>query len=650
MLRYLFAIFCLFVLTACIHMNSDNKSPLPMSLTFSKFEQKIAQKISIDIRYFCPDELNQNLGMTIKPKLCLQPVTELPTELSQMIKDTSIGGIVLFAQNLASNEQTVKLTNDLQKAALESNAGKPLIISIDQEGGRVVRLANATAFAGNMAIGATYAKHGIKFAYQTGKVIAQELQALGINNNYAPVVDVNTNANNPVINTRSFGENPIEVARLGVAVVDALQQQNVMATLKHFPGHGDTHVDSHVGLPRVDHDLQVIEKYDLAPFKWAIEHSNPAMIMTAHIQYPALDNSTFVNKEGIDTIRPATMSRKILTDLLRIKMGYKGIIATDALDMAGISQYFDAVSATVETFKAGADLALMPYRIRNVSDINKFKRFIKSVSKMMQEQIEQGTFDENEIDQSLTRLNDAKAKYISLSKFSLNKRIDDANKLIAHKNALLLEQELANNAVTLIKNSLAVIPFSVDKIKVLHLLVANQQEFLALQKAINKQWKIMGLSQQLVIHAIIVDEALDALAQIQNIEQLKKADLVISTIDVKLSSAVDLGGVEDLLMQAVNQKSEVHNIDEKIKIKYGQLLALQLTLANQYKIKTVLIAKSSPYLIGSYSKLADAVLLTFDDRIYKNSDNEYVSPGFNTSIAILVGNQKAKGVLPVTLN
>jgi len=267
---------------------------------------------------------------------------------------------------------------------------------------------------------------------------------------------------------------------------------------------------------------------------------------------------------------------------------------------------------------------------------------------MMQEQINQGEFDEQEIDESLARLNAAKEKYIRHSDLSVDDKIKQANKIIAQEASLVLEQELANSATTLVKNASFSLPISVDKIKVLHLLVKNEQEFLALQQAIKNQWKKAGLTQ-FTIQAIIVDDESDVLAQIRNIERLKGADLVISTIDAKYSSAVDLGGVEDLLTQVANQKKS-NQVDKEKSVSYGQLLALQLTLAKQNQIKTVLIAKSSPYLINSYIKLADAVLLTFDDRIYLNNHNKIISPGFNASMAIVVGNQKAKGVLPVTLN
>ncbi len=231
------------------------------TLRLSDFDKLIAQKIALDIRFFCADE-----DKKVSTKLALSPVTALPTALATMISETALGSVVLFAENFTSTEQVVKLTHDLQQAALTSSLAKPLILSVDQEGGRVVRFNKATAFSGNMAIGATYQKHQTKYAEQVNAVIAKELKVLGINNNYAPVVDVNTNSKNPVINTRSFGEEAYKVASLGIAAVNALQSEGVMATLKHFPGHGDTYIDSHIGLPRVEHDLACIEKIGLMPF------------------------------------------------------------------------------------------------------------------------------------------------------------------------------------------------------------------------------------------------------------------------------------------------------------------------------------------------------------------------------------------------
>lgn len=616
-------------------MTEDNKSPNQ----FSDFERQIAAKMALDIRYFCSENSSaQTRGQ------CLQPVTKLPRALADMVTTTGIGSVVLFAENLASTEQIIRLTHDLQQAATQSQSGQPLIISIDQEGGRVVRLPHATSFAGNMAIGATYLANGVKFATETSTVIAKELKALGINNNYAPVLDVNTNADNPVINTRSFGEDPQRVAQLGSVAVNSFQQHGLMATLKHFPGHGDTHVDSHLGLPIVEHDLATITKQDLAPFQWVIEHSAPAMIMTAHIQYPALDDSTIANVAGDNIIRPATMSRKILTDLLRDKMGFDGIIATDALDMAGIAHYFDEVTAVVETFVAGADLAVMPFKIRKSEDIEQFYVFIKAVAQRLQQKITTNDFLSTELSQSLARINRYKAKYCQLAATAITKQITLAEQTIATTQHLALEQALADNAVVLLTNKQNSLPINVAKIDRIHLFVLNWQEFRTLKQAIMTLWKKAGQSIP-QLSATVVAEG-DAQLQIQQGEKLAKADLMIATIDTKVASAVDIGGAEDLLTK-INTKIATKNAQDKVS--YGQLLSEQLLQAQQQNVASVLVVKGSPYLLQAYAERVDAILLTFDDRIYQKENETSYSPGYHTSMDIVFGVQKALGKLPVSL-
>ena len=169
--------------------NSPMKKQIESSNKLSPFEKQLASKMALDFRYYCPD------GAKTSTKRCVDPLTKLPSELAEMVTESTIGSVVLFAENLETTKQIIELTHDLQKAALASDSGQPLIISIDQEGGRVARLPQATTFAGNMAIGATYQAHGTHFATETTTIIAKELTLLGINNNYAPVVDVNTNVN-----------------------------------------------------------------------------------------------------------------------------------------------------------------------------------------------------------------------------------------------------------------------------------------------------------------------------------------------------------------------------------------------------------------------------------------------------------------------
>ena len=618
--------------------NMTNKTT--STLAFTQFERKIAQRMSLDIRYFCPD-INGKASVPTS-KHCRQAVTELPKELAQMISASNVGGIVLFAENVQEIAQVVKLTDDIQQAAVKSVQGKPLIISMDQEGGRVARFAKMTGFAGNMAIGASYLQHGTHFAAQVNMVIAKELKALGINNNYAPVVDVNTNVDNPVINTRSFGESASQVAELGASAVTAIQAQGVMATLKHFPGHGDTHVDSHLGLPRVNHDRATIDKVDLAPFAWAIEHANPAMIMTAHIQYPALDNSLFVSKSGEKLIRPATMSRKILTKLLREKMGFDGIIATDALDMAGITHFFTDVEAVVETFVAGADLAVMSFKVRTPEDIDKFYNFIKKVAKVLATRIEHNEYQLTEFEQSVVRLNRYKKQYVEVSKESVAQQLLLANTVIANENHIITEQALANAAITLLKNN-QLLPLNIAGIKRLHFVVANQQELVALTYAANSVLAtILPASEvkNITISHFLADTA-ETDKQMRSL--LSEADVVIATVDIKTASLVDLGGMDDLT------PSYGSAAQQQEKLTYATLLKQQLTLAGKLETPSILIAKGSPFLINEYSELADTVLLNFDDRIYESEKKQSISPGFNASMAVIFTKNMARGKLPVTL-
>jgi len=664
---YLFTI-VFFTLSACYillnkgvnNKNSSNESVLNNVMTeetkslrqFTDFERLVATKMALDIRYFCPktDPSKSQTNQAESTEQCLQPVTKLPQALADMITTTGLGSIVLFAENLVTTKQIIQLTHDLQQAAVKSPSGRPLLISIDQEGGRVVRLPHATSFAGNMAIGATYLEHGVTFATKTSTIIAKELTALGINNNYAPVIDVNTNADNPVINTRSYGEVPQLVAELGVAAVKGFQQNGVMATLKHFPGHGDTHVDSHLGLPLVAHDLTTIEKQDLAPFQWAIDHSEPAMIMTAHIQYPALDDSTIVNNRGEKIIRPATMSRKILTDLLRNKMGFAGIITTDALDMAGISHYFDDVTAVVETFVAGADLAVMPFKIRKVEDIDQFYQFIKDVAQSLQQKIYHNAYLSAELTQSIAIINYYKAQYCQLPKVPLTEQIMIAELLLAQPKHLALEQALADNAVVQLVTKKNNLPIDVADINRIHLFVLDWQEFGALKHAIINQWQRVGKTAP-EISATVVAQG-DTPSQLESGEKLEKADLVIATIDTKIASAVtsvvDTGGAEDLLTQVMSMTNKQKNIDYKL------LLSYQLKQAQKKNISTVLIAKGSPYLLHPYLDLASTILVTFDDHIYQKIDEHSgkelaYSSGYITSMAIIFGEQKVRGKLPVSL-
>jgi beta-N-acetylhexosaminidase len=278
---------------------------------------------------------------------------------AQAIAKYQPGGVIYYTtrvactgcatdDNIGDPAQVATLSNGLQAASLAQPAHFPLQVSVDQEGGALVArfLAPATQMPGNMALGAGRSPQD---AHDSAKVIGEELAAVGVTQDYAPVSDVNINPNNPVIGIRSIGGDPDLVSDLASAQVQGFHAGGVSAVAKHFPGHGDTGVDSHFGLPQVTHSLAQFHAIDLPPFEADIA-AGVDTIMTAHVVFPAVDPSG----------APATMSHTILTGVLRNELGFTGLIVTDALDMAGATATYPPNVAPVQAILAGADQLLVP--------------------------------------------------------------------------------------------------------------------------------------------------------------------------------------------------------------------------------------------------------------------------------------------------
>jgi beta-N-acetylhexosaminidase len=268
---------------------------------------------------------------------------------AELVAKYRVGGIIYFtwAHNTRDPHQIAALSNGIQKASLEQPRGLPVLVSTDQEHGIVCRVGKpATLFPGAMAIGAGGSGSD---ARTLGRIAGQELRAVGIRQNYSPVADVNVNPANPVIGVRSFGAEPDAVAALVAAEVAGYQGAKVAATAKHFPGHGDTAVDSHYGFPVITHSRELWEELDAVPFRAAIRAGIDS-IMTAHLQFPALDDSG----------DPATLSRPILTGILRGELGYDGVVVTDSLGMEGVRTKYGDDRVPVLALKAGVDQLLNP--------------------------------------------------------------------------------------------------------------------------------------------------------------------------------------------------------------------------------------------------------------------------------------------------
>ncbi|MCR4445665.1 glycoside hydrolase family 3 protein [Weizmannia coagulans] len=360
------------------------------------------------------------------------------TNFKEIIEKYHIGGVIYFnwSDNISTPvdaKQVQQLSNGLQKIALKQKPRIPLFISTDQEGGAVARvLEPGTVFPGNMALGATRSAANAKKA---AEIMAVELKSLGINMDFAPDLDVNVNPANPVIGVRSYSENPNLVASLGTAQIAGFQSQNVAATGKHFPGHGDTNVDSHYGLPIIHHDLKTLNDVDLKPFKAAIASGVDA-IMTAHIVVPALDDS------GL----PATLSKKIMTGLLREKLGYDGLIVTDSLDMSG-ANVFAPDKVPVAAFNAGADILLNP------PDVEVAWNAVRNAVKT-------GEISRKRLDESVARI--LRVKYergIVRNPFTSEKALRN----FGTPEHLKAAQKMADESITLVKNENKILPLNKTK-------------------------------------------------------------------------------------------------------------------------------------------------------------------------------------------
>lgn len=597
---------------------------MPFQSSFAKstltLEQQLGQKLMLDLRYFCHNGTS---------KKCRTPVTSLPKELEAAITHYNIGGVILFSENTQSIEQTITLNNQLQTAASKSSSQLPLFISIDQEGGRVARLPRdiATSFTGNMSIGATYPKHGTYYATQTANIIAKELNSLGINVNYAPTVDVNMNPDNPVINVRSFGENPALVAKLGAAQVAGFESNGVITSLKHFPGHGDTNVDSHTGLPRVNHSKNIIYQQDLAPFKHIIASQNPGMIMTAHIQYPELDNTTFKSIDGKSMIKPATMSRKIITDILRNELNYQGVIITDALDMAGISHFFTPTQAVINTFSAGVDIALMPIEIRTVDDLAKLDSLLKAlVAAVNCKQL-----NAHEIAQSAMRITALKSKFKLTHYTDPITALVNAKETIGNKAHRQIEAQLAVAAITEVKNSQNTLPLKLQAKQHIHIIMPDTRKCMAMQQAIE------AMSDTTLIYSCSSLQGFDPNQAHTNI---LKADVVIAGNATPNQSAVEIGGMDDL---KDDPNFALNNTEQP------KALESLLAFAKEHHKNTVFISLRAPYDIAKFGNYANAVLASYAYNIDVDINDVVSGPAFTALAKVLLGKSKAEGTLPVNI-
>jgi beta-N-acetylhexosaminidase len=430
--------------------------------------------------------------------------------IQEVVDKYKPGGITYFAggkdtrgkdipNNVGNPRQIAGLSNGIQKAATKQPARIPMLISTDQEQGLVVRVTEpATQFPGSMALGAA---RNTDHAEQAAQITGAELRAMGINQNFAPVADVNVNPENPVIGIRSFGSTPDLVAPLTAAQVGGYQE-NVAATAKHFPGHGDTDTDSHTGLPIIDHSRTEIEEIDLPPFRSAIR-SGVDVVMTAHIVVPALDDSGCP-----DLCRPATLSEPILTGVLREELGYKGVVTTDALNMDAL-QEFGEERIPVEAIEAGADVLLMPKKM----DVA-YNAVLGAVRS--------GEIPERRIDESVERILKLKQERGLFKNPYVNRGL--VKKVVGTPQHLATARSITDKTVTLVKNDSGTLPLEGKSGK--RVLVVGRWETFAGSSPLNSLAK--GMSAQGVATETLVTGDNPNQAKIgEAVSQARNYDLVV---------------------------------------------------------------------------------------------------------------------------
>ncbi len=361
--------------------------------------------------------------------------------IERLVRDYHIGAISIYKGNPYAVARYIQ--------RLQNQARIPLMVMADMEWGVTMRVEEGTDFLTNMGIGATRSP---EYAYQMGKIIGEEARAVGIHVNFAPVVDVNNNPDNLIINTRSYGEDPQFVAKMGAAFIKGLQEEGVYATAKHFPGHGDTNVDSHLGLPVIDVPAERLEKVELPPFKAAVD-AGVKMIMVAHITY-----SAFPQMQG----RPATLDPYFVQDVLRKQWGFKGLVITDAMGMGGIVNNYWSGEAAVLAIKAGADFLLDPPNF-------------EPTFKFVLDAVREGRISERRIDESVRRI--LRAKY----ELGLWKRpqidLKELERVMARRQHLQKAEEIANAAMTLLKDSLNVLPFHAQELDTVMVVTVTDRDW-----------------------------------------------------------------------------------------------------------------------------------------------------------------------------
>lgn len=508
---------------------------------------------------------------------------KVPEEFSLLIQKYSISGVILFARNIGTPKEVAELTASLQRTAKEAGYDQPLLICLDQENGVVRRLGKgSTVFPGSMMLGATHDKEN---AYNVGYATGKELKALGINWNLAPVLDINNNPSNPVVGVRSFGETPEMVGDFGTEMMKGMQDAGVITTLKHFPGHGDTDVDSHLNLPVIRHSMNRLGNIELKPFIKAIENGAD-VVMTAHVYFPEIES-----KENC----PATLSEKVITGLLRKRLKFDGVVTTDCMEMRAISDGIGTDAGAVEALKAGVDLVMVSHTLKTQKEV--IEKVIGAVC--------QDLVKESRIDESLDRLRKMKDNCLTWETTALTAD-PAALEIVGSVEHKELAEAICRKGITVVKNEGSLLPIDEKESSVLVVYPDNGGAMLVEDKrysGINLETIVKSVDSKAAVRIVSnppTEKEIDELAEIAG----KFDYVIIGTLSVSEGDS------------QITLVERLHTVNKNI---------VGIGLRNPYDLS---FFPEIPVYISTY---------------------EYNDPAVEMAVKVIYGRDSVSGSLPITM-
>ena len=596
------AIFCLLIPSAFAKTKYQQPGPIHLDRDGEKWAQKTLRKLSVE------EKIGQLFMIWVRAGFLNVNSPEYLQLRDTMLK-YHIGSFAMTVRY----EPPFLYKNDPYEAAvllnrLQQDSKLPLLIAADFERGITMRLHGGTIFPHAMAFGAT---GNLDYAEAFGRITAQESRAIGVDWNFFPVADVNSNPANPIINTRSFGEDPKQVGDLLTAYIHGARENGMLTTAKHFPGHGDTATDSHLGLARVTGDMERLQSTELVPFRRAIE-AGVDSVMVAHVSVPALDP---------DPGHVATTSAAIVTGLLKNQLGFKGIVITDALDMAGLTHLYsqDIGRAAVDAFKAGNDLLLIP------ADLD------ASVA-AMRKAVQTGEISEARLDESVLKILEAKAS------LRMNKaRAVDLSKIaeiVGKPENLALGQRISDDAITLVRDNGTLLPLKKT---------GTVQPGLPYQRLTETRNRLV-----IVIFSEDVRTGSGRMLERQILARVPDANVIY--VDPRIATAMS-----DSVMNAVDQaqtvvaaiymvptagkivKADAGGIKNSVALPDSSGLLLQSILDRAGR-KTIVVAAGNPYVAQDFPEIQNYICTFSDETVSEIS-----------VVKALFGEIPIRGHLPVSI-